>query len=198
MSKYIIEVAIDEDPQNPREEFDNMGTIVAFHKNYILGDKHEYKESDYSGWDELEKAITRDHDPAVVLPIFMYDHSGITISTRPFSCQWDSVQVGFVFISKDKVRSEYGVKRLSNRVLELAENVLIQEVKTYDDYLTGNVWGYAISDKFGNEYESCWGFYGEDYCREEAEGVVAALEKADAERHEALIRAQAAIPCCLP
>ena len=101
MTKYIIKVETDDDPLNPREEYDNMGTMVCFHKRYVLGDKHEYKESDYNGWGELEKAITRKEDAAVLLPIFMYDHSGITIQTRPFSCPWDSGQVGFIFVSKN-------------------------------------------------------------------------------------------------
>jgi hypothetical protein len=44
---------------------------------------------------------------------------------------------------------------------------LIGEVKTYDDYLTGNVYGYKVIDEQGNEEDSCWGYYGEDSIKEE-------------------------------
>jgi len=190
-------VKIDDDPQNPRDD-DNTGTMVCFHKRYTLGDTHDYKESDYSGWDELEKAIVREHDPAVILPLCLYDHSSVTISTIPFSCPFDSGQIGFIYISKKRVCFEYGVKHMLPRTVDLARGALCSEVEAYDQYLRGDTWGYTISDEFGEEYDSCWGFFGEEYCREEAERVVAALEKRDAERQQELIRAQAAMPCCLP
>ncbi|HUX02457.1 MAG TPA: hypothetical protein VMY35_15960, partial [Phycisphaerae bacterium] len=49
-----------------------------------------------------------------------------------------------------------------------AEACLRAEVSTYDDYLTGQVFGYVVEDEDGNDLDSCWGFYGEDYCRETA------------------------------
>ena len=42
------------------------------------------------------------------------------------------------------------------------------EVKEYDDYLTGNCWGFIVEDESGEHLESCWGFLGDsDYCTEE-------------------------------
>jgi hypothetical protein len=37
---YKIQVFIDEDPPNPRKEFDNFGHMICFHRRYDLGDKH--------------------------------------------------------------------------------------------------------------------------------------------------------------
>ncbi len=37
---------------------------------------------------EEEKAI-------FITSLYLYDHSGITVSTWPVSCQWDSGQAGF-------------------------------------------------------------------------------------------------------
>lgn len=195
MTKYITAVEIDDDPQNPRDD-DNMGTMICLHKRYVLGDEHDYKVGDYSGWNGLEADIVAAIGPAIVLPLFLYDHGGITISTRPFSCGFDSGQVGFIYITKERIRVEYNVARVTSRVQFLAENALRAEVEAYDYYITNNVWGYAISDALGNEYEACWGFMGEEAAREEAAQVVAALEKCDAERHQELIRVQAAMPCC--
>ena len=127
-----------QDFDNPRS-WDNLGTMVCFHNRYDLGDKHEYDHRDYSGWDEMESAIIKNEDTCVILPLYLYDHSGITMNTTGFSCRWDSGQVGFVFVSKKKVREEYGVKRIDKKLIEKVTELLVNEVKTYDMYLTGEL-----------------------------------------------------------
>ena len=200
MTKYNISIEQDPDPQNPRTEWDNLGTMVCFHKRYDLGDEHDYKEDDYYGWDELEEAITKEEDPAVILPIYMLDHSGITVSTQPFSCPWDSGQVGFIFISKEKVLKEYslGGDTIPDETLETVEKCLRGEVETYDQYLTGDVWGYIIEDEDGEHVDSCWGFYGREYCEKEAQDIRDGMIKQEKEAAIKLKRVQASIPCCRP
>ena len=161
---YEINIYYDEMPESPRE-WDNLGTMVCFHGRYNLGDEHDYNSDDYSSWDEIENAICKDNDIAVILPLYLYDHSGITMNTTGFSCGWDSGQVGFIFITKEKVRSEYSVKRISKKLKVRIESYLVNEVETYDNFISGQVYGYQIEDKFGNDIEdgSCWGFFGYDH-----------------------------------
>jgi hypothetical protein len=105
---------------------------------------------------------------AVVLPLYLYDHSGITMRTSPFSCPWDSGQVGWIYVPLTKVREEYGVKRVTKRVRDLVTKVLVQEVETYDQMLTGQVYGVIIEDEDGDQLDSLWGMYGDlDYVRAE-------------------------------
>ena len=103
-------------------------------------------------------------DNVFMLPLYLYDHSGITMNTGGFSCPWDSGQVGYIYVTKEKVREEFKVKVVSPKLRAKVYKILEQEVKVYDDYLTGNVWGYIIKDHNGNEIDdgSCWGFYGDD------------------------------------
>jgi len=154
-----LEVTQDEYPYNPRHD-DNLSTMICFHGRYSLGDKHTYKHQDYSGWAEMEKAIIKNEKPAIILPLYLYDHSGITISTTPFSCKWDSGQIGFVFISKDKVKNEYGVKRVTKKEIEKVTKVLLAELETYDLYLRGEVYGYTLINENGEIEDSCFGYYG--------------------------------------
>jgi hypothetical protein len=84
------------------------------------------------------------------------------MATTPFSCQWDSVQVGFIYTSRKKAIAEWGNKVCTAKVKEMATKCLKEEVKTYDQFLQGEVYGYVIEDKDGNEIDSCWGFYGKD------------------------------------
>jgi len=104
----------------------------------------------------------------VILPLYLYDHSGITISTTPFSCRWDSGQIGFIFISKAKLREEFLVKCISQKHYADAAKNLIGEVGTYDQYLRGDIYGFKITDPEGEEIDSCWGFFGEESCLDEA------------------------------
>jgi hypothetical protein len=163
-----INIVQDEDPQNPREEDCNVGKMVCFHKRYTLGDKdHGFKQSDYSTWAELRAAIETDNDVAVCLPIYMYDHSGITINTTGFSCPWDSGQIGFIFCTNKQVREEWSGDN------ERAAKYLVGEVETYDQFLRGDVYCYDI---VGTD-ESCCGFYGLKYAIEEAKSAADAHAK---------------------
>ena len=110
--------------------------------------------------DELQfqvhgRSIVRD-DIAICLPLYLYDHGGITISHGAFSCKWDSGQVGWHYITKAKLEDEFdGEEAKAMKCLEA-------ELKTYDDYLQGNVWGYVIENEDGDDVDSCWGFYGDE------------------------------------
>lgn len=179
IENYLIRTFYDESPESPRE-WSNLGTMVCFHKRYGLGDKHEYNSNDYNGWDEMEKDIIKKENVGVILPLYLYDHSGITMNTTGFSCSWDSGQVGFIFISKEKIREEYGIKRITKEWIEKIEGYLKGEVETYDQFLQGDIFGYRVYKvtecNLGCEHEeeldSCWGFYGEESCLEEAESMV--------------------------
>lgn len=171
----VMKIFFDESPESPRE-WDNLGKMVCFHRRYSLGDAHHYRSSNYNGWEELAQAIMRDYNIAIMLPMYMYDHSGITISTTPFSCPWDSGQIGWIFATKEDVRKEFGVKRISKKMIERVEKILLAEVEIYDKYLTGEVYGYILENKEGEQVDSCWGFYSiedmKEYIPEEYEDIL--------------------------
>lgn len=90
----------------------------------------------------------------VMLPLFLYDHSGITMRTCDFGDRWDSGQVGWIYCSREKAIYEWGGKgkRFTKQVKEKATKYLKGEVETYDQYLTGDVWG-VCSQLFVNVAE---------------------------------------------
>lgn len=171
---WTIKIEPDTYPENPREIADDT-VMVCFCKRYSLGDEHDYDMKDYYSWDELKQAIVKNENPAVCLPLYLYDHSGITISTTPFGDRWDSGQVGWIFKRREDVLKDYGVKRISKKVIESITNGLIGEVELYDQYLTGNIYMFTIYDNEG-DVESCgsW-FYGFEECKKAAEEYI--LEK---------------------
>lgn len=164
-----LEIIPDEDPLNPRVDYDNLGTIAAFHGRYNLGDKdHGIDHTEFGGWDEMGAWIKHKNPDCVILLLYLYDHSGITMSTGPFSCPWDSAQVGFIFVSRERIVQEYGTLDPAEAT-KRAEACLRDEVALYDQYLTGDVFGFILRnppcDKCGGpgeDSDSCWGFFGSD------------------------------------
>jgi hypothetical protein len=178
MKKYELKIERDEDPMNPRTEWDNLGTMVCFHNRYDLGDKTDYRSEDYNGWDELKQGILENEGEVVILPLYLYDHSGITISTSSFSCRWDSGQIGFIFVSKHTIKKE-GIDETK------VEEYLKSEVETYDKYLTGENYRYTIYEietcSLGHEHknvvECCGSYLSEEECESEGQSVLQHLEK---------------------
>ena len=157
-----ITIDYDDSPESPRE-WDNLGTMVCWHSRYNLGDSHSF--------DDPQEFLNTVEPNDIVLPLYLYDHSGITMSTTGFSCPWDSGQVGYIHITAEKIREEYSVKRVSKKLKERVTNYLVGEVETYDQYLTGDVYGYTVEHKKSGEEDSCWGFYGIDFAIEEAKSI---------------------------
>lgn len=149
----VLEIHYDECNESPRE-WDNLGTMACFHSRYSLGDDHKY---------DMEYITRLENNPKYIsLPLYIYDHGGVTMNTTGYSCPWDSGKVGIIFVSKEQVRKEYGWKRITKAREKTIEGYLAGEVSTYDEYLIGNVYGF-ISYKDGEEVDSCWGFYGDEH-----------------------------------
>lgn len=176
---FTINVNQDEDVENPRS-WSPIGTMCYRHKDYTLGDKvipETYinekgedifieNEDDFKTWFEYMFG-----EIAVILPLYLYDHSGITMKTTPFGDRWDSGQVGWIAISKDTVRAEYGVKKVTKALLEKVKTVLEGEVKVFDDYISGEVYRYEIMRDEDEFVDGCGGYYG-------YEGIKEAIEQA--------------------
>lgn len=87
--------------------------------------------------------------------------------TTGFSCPWDSGRIGIIYVTKKKIKQENGWKVLTKARKEKILQYLKNEVETYDQYLTGDIYGYVVEeteeeDGSKNETDSCWGFYGSD------------------------------------
>ena len=155
-----INIAQDLEPQSPRE-WDNLGHMICFHSRYTLGDKHNFSTDEFNGWEEMEIDLKTQYEAVVVLPLYLYDHSGISMRTyrHGHHASWDCGCVGFIYVTKGDIIKEYD--KVTKKTIARAEKVLIGEVEEYNDYLTGNVYGYIIEDKDGENLESCWGFSGD-------------------------------------
>jgi len=155
---YRIEIHYDTDAYNPRQD-DNFGTLYAPHRDYILSDKNV-----------TEGPSKTD----VKLPVYLYDHSGISISTEhvyPYNDRWDAGHVGWIYVTREKIKREYG--EITSKTISLALNVMKSEIETFDAYLRGECYGYIIYNPDNVEEEdSCWGYYSDDDCVSDAKNVI--------------------------
>lgn len=162
---YTIKIQQDESPSNPITNWDGNAKYALFHNRYDLHNDTDLDPKDYSGWEEFKRALVRKYRPLAILPVYMYDHSGQTIRTTPFSCKWDSGQLGFVFVNKETLKewgykSRKGYEKVAGQTLE---DDLRSNVQLYDDYIAGNVWGFEVvnSEDEDDVLDSCWGYYGD-------------------------------------
>ena len=161
----VLRIVQDNDPQSPRE-WDNLGTMVCYHPRYNLGDIQRDPVEHLTELGLTAKDI-------VYLPLYLYDHSGLSMSTGDFKAfdpqGFDSGLVGIIYVSKEKIKSEWNVKRITKKTLENVYRILNSEVEVFDDYLTGNCYGFELVEEIQTEnqlienfIDSCYGFYGSD------------------------------------
>lgn len=157
---YKIIIEQDTYIESPRD-WDNLGIFAMAHKRYNFADKGQ----NFNSWEALEQSTI---DAAVKLPVYMYDHSGVTINTTGFSCRWDSGQIGYIYATGDAIKKEFG--DITPDILEKVKSILEGEIKTLDQYLTGDVYHYNVKNN-GQSVDGCGGFYGYDDCLKEAKNA---------------------------
>lgn len=157
--KWELKISYDEFTDSPRN-WDNLGQIcVSKSCRYC---ENEYEDTDTLTWykesDDLKILERRGY---IVLPLSYYDHSGVSIYIGGKCDAWDSGRLGWYIVSKERVRKEYGVKRISPKLLERVKSILESEVKTFNHYINGEVYEFTLKHN-DEEVDGCGGFYEDD------------------------------------
>ena len=156
--KLRLVIEQDEFPEDPRS-WDNLETMLCCHREYHLGDCNSNKETEeqlaeicrkYGKSDEEIDEMTfaeevqfiLDQDDVCGLPLWLYDHSGISISTDRV-CPWDSSLVGLIFVEKDFYLAQMCLKD-EEGWKEKAKETLKSEIEIYSDFLEGNVYQWTL------------------------------------------------------
>ena len=195
---FTIKLINDSNTESPRE-WDNLGVIAYSHRDYTLGDKNlrDYYDLDnFNSWEEIKAQLVKDENIAVILPLYLYDHSGLFLKIGSWygllpqgHAEFDSGQVGFVYVTKEAIRKEYGVKRITRKTLEKAEKVIRSEAETFAKYISGDVRGFVVEDADGEHLDSCWGYYEDEDAISEAKSIIDGEVKTRQEAHEAKLKA---------
>lgn len=160
--------------------------MVCYHKKYILGDPHNFETpKDFVDWSTSEE-----NEPYLVVEdLYLYDHSGLRLSTAPFDDPWDSGQLGWIYVDLREMSRDYKNKEyteLSDEEKEelqrQAKEIIKAEVDDYDMYLCNDVYAYSIDvyhvtpdgyeKRLDDLCDGCGGFYGLKYFRESVRDAV--------------------------
>lgn len=163
---YNIDIYYDTDPENPRD-WDNLGTVYTRHRNFQPECRFDdYFDEEEVFDDDLEKLFRETFlEEYVALPVYVYEHGGMTISTTPFSDPWDSGMAGIIAVPMSEAREQY--EGTDEEVREKAEKQLQAEIETLDQYVRGEVYGFRITTPPERLFDlpeiddSVWGFFGD-------------------------------------
>lgn len=200
---FTIELHYDQDCESPREDLNN-GLLLGFpHRNRNIGDEvwdpakqwaicpdcHRGETTDDCprcdadgdvrcddlSLDEVIDHIRSTYKATVVLPVSLYDHSGVSYYVGGPRDPWDSGMVGFILDTPERLDiTGFAPKDEADMV-----RALTAEIETYSMWANGECCGYVIKDRNDDEVESCWGFYGSEAALDAAEAVAAHMEQAD-------------------
>lgn len=96
------------------------------------------------------------------LPVSAYEHSGMVYRVGDpgqfVDGQWDAGFVGLIYTTDERIQ-EFGNKDYTR---EQVYEWLASEVELYSDWSEGSCYGFIVTDKEGDEVDSCWGFIGSD------------------------------------
>lgn len=144
----------DNDPSNPIEN-SVLWKLLCWHHRYTFGHEHHYTQPSEFEEEWKGKAIT--------MPLYLYDHSGFSLSIKQFNDPWDSMRLGYAYTTKEKLRQFFHVKRVTKKVIAQAVAVLELKIREYEDYLNGYVYSFTLVDQQGNFVDQCGNFFGVDF-----------------------------------
>lgn len=196
---FRVQIIADQDAQSP-EGFGDDGLFIVTTRNRYFQKLHQDMDAAEC---MADKALCKRY---WIFPVYAYVHGGVALSMGTggqFSDPWDSGQIGFVLAAKD----EWRYRTHERKKCVSAATAARGHVETWNQYLSGDVWGYVVSEVEGEEGEvddtsviqalenyseedlnaldeirnvdSCWGFYGIDYCRTEAKGAAQSARKVE-------------------
>jgi len=149
---YKINIYQDENDFNdtPGDWGNNDCFLVHYHRDCWIENK-QVEEDDIAQWYRGNKSLEKKW---WVFPVAAYIHSGVVLSLgsgRHFpDYNWDVSHVGALLVERKRGLRETKAHKWAEGLIE-----------TWNDYLSGNIYGYMIEDYKGNEEGGIWGFYGD-------------------------------------
>lgn len=175
----IITVHQDDMAESPSEDQDEGLFLVANHRDFYVPEPGEKRVPS-----DPEELIGRYKKGHWIFPLEAYIHGGVHLSfghegNYP-DRQWDVSQLGFIFVSKKEWR-----------LRKSARKAAASHIEYWNDYLSGNVYGWTVEDEeTGEDGDSVWGYYNMDQLKQDSFMAAEHLrEKIDTLRDETQLAA---------
>lgn len=155
---YTVKIQQDTDAEAPQQE--KAAFLLTTNNRHFCPKLPDDISVDRNDPEAIREVLG---DTYHLYPLYAYIHGGVALSmsrTGQFADRWDGGQIGVVAVTKD------------TSDIPSPEEYAEAHIEEWNQYLSGDVWGYVIEDGNGVHVDSCWGFYGLDYCRTEAKANV--------------------------
>jgi len=137
----IVKITIDEYPSDPFNDWDKFSHLVAWHSRYEFGNKTDIEQ--WKHQEDFEQWVKEQHGKILIMPLYLYNHSGISLSveyTYPYNDRWGAGQIGYAYATYQEIRENYLIKRITKKTIKKAIELIKAEIEAYNQYLSGNVY----------------------------------------------------------
>ena len=170
IGNQTLKITNDSHSDSPRT-WCNLSKMLFFGNQKHFGDSHTTEIGNVESREEFKTVILerlkRKLKLAYIMPVNMYKHSGVSLSTSdeyPYNCKWDSGTIGFITVSKEKIRNEYNIKRVTKKRIKQVEEIALSELSTLNSWLNNEVYHFEVTDNDTDDViDSCGGFIGLDF-----------------------------------
>lgn len=153
----------DSTAESPRK-WESSWNLSCSHKRYDLGDEDcRLNVRDYDSWEEYGEALREEYDIVEMVPLYLLDHSHLSLSIVDFNDRWDSGQIGFAFLTAENQKDLVGAYDITD-LHEASLEVLKQELEVYEGWMNGEAYSIMVEDvNTGETIDNIGGFYGTDF-----------------------------------
>lgn len=176
-AQLVVKLYQDDDPASPTEN-DNAGQLCILDRDFGLGDTDRLPyEPNRGSWQCENEYLIRFAERCIALeggvsiPVRYSDYG--SSGARIYTTDTDNAN-GLIWSDAAEIAKEWP-DRTAGRIDGYvggkagARTYLEARIAELNQYLEGDVYGYVIEAKeTGEGMDSCWGFYGQDYAKEEA------------------------------
>lgn len=149
---FNIDIYYDTDAESP-DIWGNEDSFIVYDHRQFYVQRDGFNPDDI--WDTLEEG-KKLYEGYWIFPLYAYIHSGVSLSLGSGTCRWDTSMKGFALVKRE---AGWSYKR------EQAGSIAEATIKEWNEYLSGEVYGYET------EGDSCFGYIGD-------EGLEQAIEEA--------------------
>jgi len=170
VEKPRLVIKYDTDAESPRHE-DNIGFFFTNEKRYNSPDGIDHvlynimMETQFCAGDTEThiKRIKKEAQEAGIhitdiYPVYRHEHGNV-LYLRGKAKGFDDSNCGFYIVTTETIEGETYTQ-------ESIEKAIDAELKTYTQWMNGDVYGFILHDEDGEHQDSCWGFYSLEDIRE--------------------------------
>lgn len=149
---YSINIDTDDDCDSP-DTWGNEDCFVVYDHRQFFVNRKGFDPREI--FEQTQRTKRMFYDGCHVFTLNAYIHSGVALSLAqdqyPFTDRWDVSTTGYVIVKKEKGSfTRKQARRLAQGLVE-----------TWNEYLSGDVYGFTIESPTGEQLDSCWGYYGD-------------------------------------